>query len=254
MASISLQNVSRTFSGKNSSLKAIDDVSLEVETGDVYGIIGFSGAGKSTLLRTINLLERPDSGTVWVDGEELTRLSKPELRQQRRSIGMIFQHFNLVQNATVSQNVAFPLEIAAVPRAERQRRVEETLDLVGLADKAHAYPAKLSGGQKQRVGIARTLVARPRVLLCDEPTSALDPQTTDNILAFLSRLNRDMGLTIVLVTHEMAVVNAICSKVSVMEQGKVVESFDLREKRPEPKSAIASYLFGQTERETRRHA
>lgn len=251
MAQIELHNITRRFAG--STHPAIDDVSLSVERGEIYGIIGFSGAGKSTLLRTINLLERPDGGRVLVNGEDLTRLPKGEIRLRRRSMGMIFQHFNLIQNATVAENLSFPLEVAGVPKAERQARIARTLARVGIAEKADAYPARLSGGQKQRVGIARTLVSDPQILLCDEPTSALDPQTTDGILDFLVALNRDSGLTVVIVTHEMGVVKAICDKVSVMEHGRVVETLDLRGGRPAPQSGIGRYLFADAPRRVARH-
>lgn len=253
MAIIELRNITRRFASNVADTLAVDDVSLSIAKGGIHGIIGFSGAGKSTLLRTINLLERPDKGSVFVDGEDLTALSRAQLRNRRRSIGMIFQHFNLIQNATVFQNVSFPLEIAGIGRTERHQRVEETLQTVGLTDKAHVYPAKLSGGQKQRVGIARTLVAQPKILLCDEPTSALDPLTTESILEFLEKLNRELGLTIVVVTHEMDVVNAICDTVSVMEQGKLVDTIDLAGDAITPREGIASYLFS-SERKVRRYA
>lgn len=254
MAIIELRNITRRFASNVTDTLAVDDVSLSIDKGGIHGIIGFSGAGKSTLLRTINLLERPDKGCVFVDGEDLTALSKAQLRNRRRSIGMIFQHFNLIQNATVFQNVSFPLEIAGIARAERRQRVEETLRTVGLIEKAHVYPAKLSGGQKQRVGIARTLVAQPKILLCDEPTSALDPLTTESILEFLEKLNRELGLTIVVVTHEMDVVNAICDTVSVMEQGKLVDTIDLAGDAITPRAGIASYLFSRSEKKVRRYA
>jgi D-methionine transport system ATP-binding protein len=240
---ITLQNISKTFQTEEGPLHAVSSVSLQVDQGDIYGLIGFSGAGKSTLLRTINLLERPDEGSVVVDGEDLTRLSLRELRKRRQSIGMIFQHFNLLNNLNVYDNVSFPLEIARVPKAARRPRIERCLEMVGLADKAKAFPAKLSGGQKQRVAIARALANDPKILLCDEPTSSVDPQTTGGILAALRDINRELGITIVIVTHEMNVVKAICNKVAVMEHGKIVEQFDLREKNIVPQSNIAQYLF-----------
>lgn len=240
---ITLQNISKTFTTAGGPLHAVSSASLQIEQGDIYGLIGFSGAGKSTLLRTINLLERPDEGNVIVDGEELTKLSLRELRKKRLSIGMIFQHFNLLNNLSVFDNVSFPLEIAKVPKAERHKRIESCLEMVGLSDKAKAYPAKLSGGQKQRVAIARALANNPKILLCDEPTSSVDPQTTGSILAALKEINRNLGITIVIVTHEMNVVKAICNKVAVMEQGKIVEKFDLSEKNIVPQSNIAQYLF-----------
>lgn len=240
---IEFREVSKTFDTPNGPLRAVDSVSLTIERGDIFGLIGFSGAGKSTLLRMINLLERPDEGTVTVGGVDLTGLSMRELRRRRLSIGMIFQHFNLLNNLTVFDNVSFPLEIAKAPKAERKRRIEECLEMVGLLDKAKAYPAKLSGGQKQRVAIARALANRPEVLLCDEPTSSVDPQTTGSILASLKEINEKLGITIVLVTHEMNVVKAICNKVAVMEHGRVVEQFDLAAKEIVPKSPIARFLF-----------
>ncbi|PYI50583.1 methionine ABC transporter ATP-binding protein [Paenibacillus flagellatus] len=240
---IALHQVSKTFSTPGGPLQAVSSVSLDIGQGDIFGLIGFSGAGKSTLLRMINLLERPDEGTVTVDGEDLTKLSIRELRQRRLSIGMIFQHFHLLSNLTVYENVSFPLEIAKVPKADRKRRIEECLETVGLLDKAKAYPAKLSGGQKQRVAIARALANKPKVLLCDEPTSSVDPQTTGSILASLKEINEKLGITIVIVTHEMNVVKAICDKVAVMENGRVVEKFDLREAHIVPQSPIAQFLF-----------
>ncbi len=240
---ISLKNLSKTYATKDGELQAVKSVSLEVAKGDIYGIIGFSGAGKSTLLRMINLLERPDTGSVHVDGVDLTSLSKKELLKRRLSLGMIFQHFNLLSNRTVSQNVSFPLEIAGVPKAKRKKRVAECLEIVGLSDKANAYPVKLSGGQKQRVGIARALATQPNVLLCDEPTSALDPQTTESILAFLKELNEKFGITIIIVTHEMEVIKTICNKVSVMENGHIVERINMRDSTFVPQSKIAQFLF-----------
>jgi D-methionine transport system ATP-binding protein len=244
---ITLTNVSKAFTTPDGRLRAVADVSVQIEEGDVYGIIGFSGAGKSTLLRMINLLERPDTGTVTVNGEALTSLSRSQLSRSRQSIGMVFQHFNLLSNRTVRDNVALALEIAGEPKAERVRRVAECLDIVGLSDKANAYPAKLSGGQKQRVAIARALANRPRVLLCDEPTSSVDPQTTGTLLAFLKQINERFGITIVIVTHEMNVVNAICNKVAVMESGRIVERFHLRDLNYVPQSNIAKFLLPHRE-------
>ena len=203
---------------------ALDGVNLSVAKSTVYGVLGRSGAGKSTLIRCVNLLERPTSGTVTVAGAELTALSGAELRAARRRIGMVFQHFNLLANRTVAGNVALPLEIAGTPRQERAERVAELLDLVGLADKARAYPAQLSGGQRQRVAIARALANRPHVLLSDEATSALDPRTTAEILDLLRRLADDLGLTILLITHDLGVVRRICDAAAVLEAGRVVES------------------------------
>ncbi|HWK47370.1 MAG TPA: methionine ABC transporter ATP-binding protein [Stellaceae bacterium] len=227
---IVLADVHKNFSGPNGIVRALDDVSLSVEAGEIFGIIGRSGAGKSTLLRTLNLLERPDSGRVTVDGVDLTTLDAAALRRARRRVGMIFQHFNLLARRTVYGNVALPLELAGTPAREIEAVVTPLLDLVGLTDKRDQYPATLSGGQKQRVGIARALANKPSILLCDEATSALDPQTTRSILALLADINQRLGLTIVLITHEMPVVRQICNRVAVMEHGRIVEAgsvFDL---------------------------
>ncbi len=204
--------------------RALDDVSLAVPRGAVFGVIGRSGAGKSTLLRLLNGLERPSAGSVQVDGIDLDTLDQRGLRALRRRVGMIFQSFGLLANRTVAANVALPLELAGVARAERDARVAALLDRVGLADKAASYPALLSGGQRQRVGIARALATRPDVLLCDEATSALDPETTRAVLTLLGDLNRELGLTIVLITHEMAVVRAVCSHIAVLDRGRVMDS------------------------------
>jgi D-methionine transport system ATP-binding protein len=241
---IILNNVSKTFSTSEGSLQAVSSLSLHVSPGDVFGIIGFSGAGKSTLLRMINLLEPPDEGgEVIVDGQILTALKRRELNLARHSIGMIFQHFNLLSNRTVYGNVSLPLEISGTPKGERHNRILECLEIVGLADKVNTYPAKLSGGQKQRVAIARALTTSPKVLLCDEPTSALDPQTTAIILGFLRDINQTFGTTIVMVTHEMHVVNAICNKVAVMENGRLIENFGLEDASYHPRSEIARLLL-----------
>ncbi|MBW4082771.1 ATP-binding cassette domain-containing protein [Paenibacillus sp. S150] len=222
---LSLSGVSKSFNLKDSRYYAVDRVSLEVRAGTIHGIIGASGAGKSTLLRLINLLERPDAGTVAVSGRLLTEMPEKLLRKERQKIGMIFQQFNLVGNATVSRNVAIPLELAGVPRSGRMERVRECLQFVGLEDKAGQYPARLSGGQRQRVAIARALANSPKLLLCDEPTSALDPGTTADILGVLQHINTVLGVTIVIVTHELDVVRSICTDVSVMEGGRIIDSF-----------------------------
>lgn len=213
-----------------SRFDAVRDVSLDVHKGDIYGLIGTSGAGKSTLLRLINLLERPDSGTVRVAQQELTSLGKRELREARQGIGMIFQQFNLLQNATVFDNVAFPLRMhAGLTQTAIATRVRECLDIVHLNDKLESYPAQLSGGQKQRVAIARALASRPSVLLCDEPTSALDAQTTRSVLQTLREINHGLGVTIVIVTHELSVVRDLCRQVAVIENGEIAESFALEQ-------------------------
>ena len=222
---IALQHVSKVFAGsdKTKQVHAVDDVSLTIQNGDIFGIIGFSGAGKSTLVRCINLLERPTSGSVEVDGQELTRMSAKELRQARKKIGMIFQHFNLMPSRTIFGNVAYPLRGSGLSKEAIREKVHSLLELVGIADKENAYPSQLSGGQKQRVAIARALANDPKILLCDEATSALDPQTTKAILRLLHHLNQTLGITIVVITHEMAVVKEICNRVAVMDHGKVVE-------------------------------
>jgi D-methionine transport system ATP-binding protein len=232
--------------GENSrkeTLHALNGVSLRVPDGCVYGIIGCSGAGKSTLVRTINLLERPTSGRVWVDGVDMTTLSAAELRDTRKGIGMIFQSFNLLSSRTVAGNVAFPLTLAGWDRAAIGRRVGELLELVGLSNKRDDYPARLSGGQMQRVGIARALAPGPKILLCDEATSALDPQTTRSILELLREINRKFGLTVVLITHEMAVIKEICDEVAVLDEGRVVESGTVFEVFTRPRAPITRELL-----------
>ena len=220
---IELRHISKDFGTGEHAVHAVQDVSLTVETGEIFGIIGFSGAGKSTLVRCINLLERPTSGEVLLDGQELTTLPPKQLRQARKKIGMIFQHFNLMPSRTVAGNVAYPLRGSGLSREQIAAKVQSLLELVGIGDKAEAFPSQLSGGQKQRVAIARALANDPSVLLCDEATSALDPQTTKAILHLLRDLNAKLGLTIVLITHEMAVVREICRRVAVMEHGRVAE-------------------------------
>lgn len=220
---IDIVNVSKTFESDGRSVEAVRDVTLHIDAGDIFGVIGLSGAGKSTLIRCINLLERPTTGNVIVDGQDLTALSEKQLRENRKKIGMIFQHFNLMPSRTVYQNIAYPLVGADMSKEQKHQRILELLDLVGLADKEKAYPSQLSGGQKQRVAIARALANHPKVLLCDEATSALDPQTTRSILSLLASINKTMGLTIVLITHEMAVIKEICTRAAVMEGGSVVE-------------------------------
>lgn len=224
---IELVHISKNFDDGPHAVHAVRDVSLSVNAGEILGIIGFSGAGKSTLVRCINLLERPSSGTVIVDGEDLTSLSQKGLRQARKRIGMIFQHFNLMPSRTVFGNVAYPLRGNGLTKKEIADRVHKLLELVDIADKKHAHPSQLSGGQKQRVAIARALANDPGVLLCDEATSALDPQTTKAILHLLKRLNKQLGITVVVITHEMSVVKEICGRVAVMERGRVVEEGDV---------------------------
>jgi D-methionine transport system ATP-binding protein len=220
---IELREVSKVYRQEGREVAALQGVSLRVAPGEVFGVLGQSGAGKSTLIRCVNLLERPTSGEVRVEGRDMLALEPHELRQARQGIGMIFQHFNLFSSQTVAGNVAYPLEVAGWPRPRIQERVAELLQLVGLSDRAHAYPAQLSGGQKQRVGIARALAPRPKLLLSDEATSALDPETTRSVLGLLRDINRQLGLTILLITHQMDVVKDICDSVAVLEQGRLVE-------------------------------
>ena len=220
---ITLQNISKTFIDGGKEVQAVKDVNLTIHDGDIFGIIGFSGAGKSTLVRCINLLERPTSGTVTVDDKEITALSAKELRKARKKIGMIFQHFNLMTSRTIFGNVAYPLKGSGLSKQEIADKVHNLLDLVGISEKENAYPSQLSGGQKQRVAIARALANDPKILLCDEATSALDPQTTKSILKLLQKVNETLGITIVVITHEMDVVKEICNRVAVMDHGNVVE-------------------------------
>lgn len=242
---IELSNITKVYKTKNGELKAVDNVNLSIQKGEIYGIIGYSGAGKSTLIRLLNGLEKPTSGSVVVNGQEISAVSGGKLREAREKISMIFQHFNLLWSRTVEENIAFPLEIAGVPKAERSKRVEELIELVGLDGRGKAYPSQLSGGQKQRVGIARALANNPEVLLCDEATSALDPETTDSILELLLDINKRLDLTIVLITHEMHVIRKICHRVAVMEAGKVVESGDVLQVFQNPQAPITKKFVSQ---------
>ncbi len=239
---IRLENVTKIFDTKDGCITAADHVNLEIADGEIFGIIGFSGAGKSTLVRCLNLLERPNEGSVWFDDLDLTKASEKELRDARRSIGMIFQQFNLLSQRNVIDNICYPLEIAGVPKKEARQRARELLEIVDLVEKEKSYPVQLSGGQKQRVAIARALATDPKVLLCDEATSALDPLTTRNILALLKDINRKMGVTIVIITHEMRVVEQICDRVAVMSDGVVEESGTVREIFQNPSSETARKL------------
>jgi D-methionine transport system ATP-binding protein len=224
---ITLSKIGKVFQTKDGKVTAVDDIDLTIDKGEIFGVIGYSGAGKSTLIRMLNMLEAPTSGNVEVAGKKMNGMSSQKLREARQEIGMIFQHFNLLWSRTVSENIAFPLEIKGVSKAEQKKRVEELVRLVGLEGRGGSYPAQLSGGQKQRVGIARALANNPQVLLCDEATSALDPKTTDSILDLLVDINKKLGLTIVLITHEMHVIRKICHRVAVMENGKIVEQGDV---------------------------
>ncbi|NLK07734.1 MAG: methionine ABC transporter ATP-binding protein [Firmicutes bacterium] len=239
---IKIRNLTKIFTDGHREVRALDDVDLEINQGEIFGIIGLSGAGKSTLVRCINMLERPQAGVVTVDGTDITSLKGRALRTARQRIGMIFQHFNLLSSRTVFDNVAFPLEITNTPKQEIKTRVLELLELVGLEDRSDSYPAQLSGGQKQRVGIARALANRPQVLLCDEATSALDPETTTAVLDLLQDINRQMGLTILLITHEMPVIQQICDRVAVIEDGSIVENGPVLQVFTAPKTRQARRL------------
>ena len=243
---IELTHISKDFASGGRTVHAVQDVSLSIGKGEIFGIIGFSGAGKSTLVRCINLLERPTSGSVTVDGKEMTALSARELRQARKKIGMIFQHFNLMPSRTVFGNVAYPLRGSGLSREQIADQVHRLLELVGIGDKAEAYPKQLSGGQKQRVAIARALANDPNVLLCDEATSALDPQTTKAILRLLKNLNEKLGITVVIITHEMAVVKEICDRVAVMEHGRVVEQGEVFNVFADPRQEITRSFIHTT--------
>ncbi|WP_099158950.1 methionine ABC transporter ATP-binding protein [Virgibacillus ndiopensis] len=236
---ITFEKVTKIYESTGKQVKALDDVDLHIEKGEIYGVIGFSGAGKSSLIRCVNLLERPTSGKVVVNNQDLLSLSPKELREAKRNIGMIFQHFNLLNSKTVFTNVAMPLLLTKTPKEEVKKRVYELLDFVGLRDKADNYPDQLSGGQKQRIGIARALSTQPSVLLCDEATSALDPQTTQSILDLLKRINKEYNITILIITHEMGVIREICDKVAVLDQGKVIEAGSVFDVFAQPKTEIA---------------
>ena len=245
---IELKHLGKIYSSASGSVEALKDVNLTIADGEIFGIIGLSGAGKSTLVRCINLLERPTSGEVWVDGQNLTALSQKELLQVRRQIGMIFQGFNLLEQRTVLRNICFPLEISGTPKAQAKSRAEELLKIVGLADKAQSYPSQLSGGQKQRVAIARALATNPRYLLCDEATSALDPNTTRSILELLREINKTLGVTIIVITHEMKVIDQICDRVAVIDKSCIAEEGKVAEVFTNPQSDIARELVLPQER------
>ena len=239
---IELRGLGKTFASANGPITALRDINLTISDGEIFGIIGLSGAGKSTLVRCINLLERPTEGKVIIDGQDLTELSQKELLKMRRSIGMIFQGFNLLEQRNVTQNICYPLEIAKTPKKQAAARAEELLELVGLTDRRKSYPSQLSGGQKQRVAIARALATRPKYLLCDEATSALDPATTQSILELLKEINRSMGVTIVVITHEMKVIDKICDKVAVIDSSEIAEVGEVKRVFTAPQSQIAREL------------
>ncbi|MDF2821039.1 MAG: methionine transporter ATP-binding protein [Clostridiales bacterium] len=243
---IEIKNVSKTFLSEGKILEAVKDVSLHIKPKEVFGIIGFSGAGKSTLVRCINLLERPSHGSIIVDGQDITSLSPKELHKARKNIGMIFQHFNLMKSRNVFQNIAYPLKGRGQNKNEIKEKVNALLKLVELEDKAKAYPSQLSGGQKQRVAIARALATDPKVLLCDEATSALDPQTTLSILKLLKQVNKQLGITIVIITHEMAVIKEVCNRVAVMENGKIAEEGEVFQVFSSPRQEVTKGFIDTT--------
>ena len=239
---IEIKNLSKTFKVADGDFEALKDVSLTIEDGDIYGIIGMSGAGKSTLVRCINMLERPTDGSVIIDGKDMGSLSQKELRESRRDITMIFQGFNLLMQRTCLKNICFPLELEGMSKADAKKRALELLDIVGLPDKAKNYPAQLSGGQQQRIAIARALATNPKVLLCDEATSALDPNTTHSILNLIREINEKLGITVIIITHQMSVVEEICNKVAILDNGVVVEEGDVGRVFSHPKSEAAQRL------------
>jgi len=242
---IEIKNLYKSFISKDTAVEALEDINLTINEGDIYGIIGMSGAGKSTLVRCINYLEQPTSGTVIVDGKDLSKLSDKDLRELRHKVSMIFQHFNLLMQRNVRDNVRFPLEILGIKKEEANKKVAELLEIVGLSDKADAYPVQLSGGQKQRVAIARALATEPSILLCDEATSALDPSTTDSILKLLKEINEKMNITIVMITHQMSVVEDICQKVAIIDNGHLVETGAVSDVFTRPTTEVARRLVYQ---------
>ena len=244
---IQIKNVTKTFIGKDNQVEALKGISLDINKGDIYGIIGMSGAGKSTLVRCLNYLEKPTTGTVIVEDQDLSTLSEAELRKVRTGIAMIFQHFNLLMQKSVLENVCFPMYIQGKKKKEAREKAEELLEIVGLKEKANAFPSQLSGGQKQRVAIARALATSPKILLCDEATSALDPQTTASILELLQEINRKFNITIVIITHQMSVVRKICSHVAIMKSGEIVETGSVSEIFSHPKSDVARELIRKDE-------
>lgn len=237
---IELKHITKLYG----NFKALDDINLTINDGEIYGIVGQSGAGKSTLIRCINMLESPTSGNVVINGKDLTKLSKSQLREERKKIGMIFQHFNLLSNRTVAENISFPLELSNVPKSERTKRINEILELVGLTDYKNKYPSQLSGGQKQRVGIARAIVSNPSVLLSDEATSALDPETVKSILQLLKDINKKMGITIIMITHQMEVVKEIAERIAVIEKGQIIEEGQVVDLFTNPKTETLKKFVG----------
>ena len=246
LALIELNHLTKTFKGKTQTVDALKDINLQIEQGDIFGIIGMSGAGKSTLVRCINFLEQPTSGSVVIDGKDLASLTPKELRQLRQQVSMIFQHFNLLSQRDVRGNIAFAMEIAGMKRPQIEKRIDELLEIVGLTDRQHNYPSQLSGGQQQRVAIARALATNPKIILCDEATRALDPTTTTSILNLLREINRKMGITIVIITHEMSVVESTCTHVAIIDDGRLAECGTVESVFSQPKSAAAKKLIFRT--------
>ena len=246
LALIELNHLTKTFKGKTQTVDALKDINLQIEQGDIFGIIGMSGAGKSTLVRCINFLEQPTSGSVVIDGKDLASLTPKELRQLRQQVSMIFQHFNLLSQRDMRGNIAFAMEIAGMKRPQIEKRIDELLEIVGLTDRQHNYPSQLSGGQQQRVAIARALATNPKIILCDEATSALDPTTTTSILNLLREINRKMGITIVIITHEMSVVESTCTHVAIIDDGRLAECGTVESVFSQPKSAAAKKLIFRT--------
>ena len=249
-AIIQVKDVTKTFVGKDNKVEALKGINLDIHKGEIYGIIGMSGAGKSTLVRCLNFLERPTTGTVFIEGKDLSQLKEGELRKTRTEIAMIFQHFNLLMQRNVIDNICFPMEIKGISRKDAVKRAKELLEIVGLSEKAKAYPAQLSGGQKQRVAIARALANNPKILLCDEATSALDPQTTASILELLKHINEEFGITIVIITHQMSVIREICNRVAIIERGALVENGLVEDIFSHPKSRAARELILKDSPET----
>ena len=245
---IEIQHLSKTFAGADGDVEALRDINLKINDGDIFGIIGMSGAGKSTLVRCINMLERPSSGTVLINGRDIGALSAEELRKVRRRTTMIFQSFNLLMQRTCLANICFPLELAGMKKAEAKKRAGELLELVGLSDKANAYPAQLSGGQQQRIAIARALATDPEVLLCDEATSALDPKTTRSILELIKQINERLGITVIIITHQMSVIEDICTRVAILENGSVVEEGEVSKVFSNPASDAGKNIVSPEER------
>ncbi len=240
---VEIKNLYKTYSDGETKVEALKDINIEIYKGEIFGIIGLSGAGKSSLVRCINLLEVPDKGQVIINGKDITKISKSELRKERKNIGMIFQHFNLLMNSTVYENIAFPLKLIKTPKDKIEKRVGELLEIVGLTDKKDVYPSQLSGGQKQRVGIARAIATEPDIIMCDEATSALDPETTKSILSLIKEINQKLKVTVIIITHEMEVIKAVCDRVAVLDKGWIVESGSVTDIYVNPRTITSRKFF-----------